>query len=183
MTTASAPPAWRRRLRIALWATAPVVLCAGLAAVLPAPSVLWNETDSEPRGIYVRTPEAPQLGRVVAFNAPTSVFPYADEHMGYLRRVPILKAIAASTGDEVCTLNGELRINGKWRARVLAVDTRGRRLPRWQECRRLRDGEHFVLSNRIPNSFDSRYYGPVRTSQIIGVFRPLVTTSIKKQDA
>ena len=183
MTTASPPPAWRRRLRISLLATTPVVLCAGLAAVLPDPSLLWNDTDSEPRGLYVRTPEAPRLGRVVAFNAPASVFPYADERMGYLRRVPILKEIAASSGDEVCTLNGELRINGKWRAPVLVYDTRGRPLPRWHECRRLRDGEHFVLSNRIPNSFDSRYYGPVQTSQIIGVFRPVVTTSNKKQDA
>jgi conjugative transfer signal peptidase TraF len=182
MSIASEPSARRRRLRIAIWATAPVPLCAALAAVVPKPSVLWNATDSEPRGLYVRSPEAPVLGRIVAFHAPASVFPYADERMGYLRRVPILKEIAATAGDTVCTLNGELRINGRRVAAILSRDSHGQPLPRWQACRRLRDGELFVHASHIPNSFDSRYYGPIRTREIVGVFRPVVTTSAKKQD-
>lgn len=180
---ASTASARRRRLRFALWATTPVALCAGLAAAVPKPSLLWNTTDSEPRGLYVRTPEAPGLGRIVAFNAPASAFPYADERMSYLHRVPILKEIAATAGDEVCTLNGELRINGRRVAPVLAHDRRGRALPRWQGCRRLGRGELFVHSARIPNSFDSRYFGPILSREVLGVFRPLVTTPAKAQEA
>ncbi len=35
--------------------------------------------------------------------------------------------------------------------------------------------EYFVFSNRVPNSFDSRYFGPISRAAILGVYRPLVT--------
>ena len=47
-------------------------------------------------------------------------------------------------------------------------------LPRWNGCRRLHNGEVFVFSDRIPNSFDSRYFGPVNRAEIVGVFRPVI---------
>jgi len=31
----------------------------------------------------------------------------------------------------------------------------------------------FVFSARVPNSFDSRYYGPVRRSDVMGSYRRL----------
>jgi len=110
-------------------------------------------------------------------------FPYGDGRMGYLHRVPILKEIAAGEGDVVCTQGGTLSINGRWRAPVLAQDPRGRSLPQWRGCRELGSGEFFVFSNRIPNSFDSRYYGPVKTPEIVGVFEPLMTSSSDHGDA
>jgi type IV secretory pathway protease TraF len=33
--------------------------------------------------------------------------------------------------------------------------------------------EYVVFSNRIPNSFDSRYYGPVHRRDILGVYAPI----------
>ena len=54
--------------------------------------------------------------------------------------------------------------------------------PRWRACRRLDAGEFFVFSNRIPNSFDSRYYGPVRREAIVGVFRPIMTQTDRPGD-
>jgi type IV secretory pathway protease TraF len=73
-------------------------------------------------------------------------------------------------------------INGVWRAPVLAHDSESRPLPRWRACRRLDAGEFFVFSNRIPNSFDSRYYGPVRREAIVGVFRPIMTRTDRPGD-
>ncbi len=35
--------------------------------------------------------------------------------------------------------------------------------------------EYFVFSDRVPNSFDSRYFGPISRAAIIGVYRPLFT--------
>ncbi len=137
------------------------------------PMLLWNRTESEPLGLYARTGRAPGVGSLIAFPAPAAAFPYADGHMGYLRRVPILKHVAAVSGDQVCTAHDRLAINGRVRAPILRQDRRGAALPRWDGCRRLRDGEVFVFSDRIPNSFDSRYFGPVNRAEIVGVFRPL----------
>ena len=94
------------------------------------------------------------------------------QRMGYLHRLTILKEIAAGQGDVVCTQAGALTINGRWRAPVLERDPRGRQLPQWRGCRALAKDEFFVFSDRIPNSFDSRYYGPVKRAQIVGVFQP-----------
>lgn len=137
------------------------------------PLLLWNRTASEPEGLYVRGAGSVSVGALIAFPAPSAAFPYADGRMGYLRRVPILKHVAAVSGDQVCTVNDRLEINGRVRAPILRQDRRGAALPRWEGCRRLGDSEVFVFSDRIPNSFDSRYFGPVDRTDIIGVFRPL----------
>lgn len=159
---------------ILAWAVLPCAACAALAAIVPQPSVLWNRSASEPTGFYVRTAASPATGRIIAFHAPASAFPYADNRLGYLHRIPVLKQIAAGEGDVVCTQGGALSINGRWRAPVLSHDTRGELLPQWRGCRALGRGEFFVFSDRITNSFDSRYYGPVRTAEIVGVFEPVV---------
>lgn len=146
----------------------------GLAAAGGAgPLLLWNRTASEPEGLYLRHAGPVTVGALIAFPAPSAAFPYADGHLAYLRRVPILKHVAAVAGDQVCTANDRLEINGRVRATILLQDRRGVALPRWDGCRRLGDGEVFVFSDRIPNSFDSRYYGPVRAQQVLGVYRPL----------
>ena len=167
---------------ILAWAVLPCAVCAALAAVVPQPAVLWNETPSEPTGLYVRTASPPAPGRIIAFHTPALAFPYADERMGYLHRVPILKEVAAGEGDVVCTQAGALSINGRWRAPVLVHDRRGRLLPQWRGCRALGAGEFFVFSNRIPNSFDSRYFGPVTIPEIVGVFEPLATSATEHGD-
>ncbi|CAN7661216.1 S26 family signal peptidase [Phenylobacterium sp. LjRoot225] len=175
MSSSPSPNSRRRRFRILVWSTAPVAVAAAVAVLAPHPSVLWNASDSEPQGLYVRTPETPRLGRVIAFKAPASVFPYAERRMDYLHRIPILKQIGAAAGDRVCTLNGELRINDRRAGPVYAHDRYGGELPRWIGCRRLAEDEFFVFSDRIPNSFDSRYYGPLRAPEVVGVFRPVFT--------
>ena len=175
----------RRRLTPAIlaWAVLPCAAAAALAGIVPQPSVLWNRSASEPAGLYVRTAVAPAIGRIIAFHAPASAFPYADDRMGYLHQVPILKQIAAGEGDVVCARAGALSINGRWRAPVLAHDPRGGSLPQWRDCRALGKGEFFVFSDRIPNSFDSRYYGPVKIGEIVGVFEPVMTSSNQNGDA
>ena len=159
-----------------------LLLAFGLLALLAlasasGPWLLWNRTESEPVGLYGRTLQPPAIGRLIAFPAPAAAFPYADGRMAYLRRVPILKQIAAAEGDLVCVRDGVLAINGRPTAPVYARDPRGRALPQWNGCRRLGVTEYFVYSDRIPNSFDSRYYGPVPGDQVLGVYSPVRSAS------
>lgn len=150
-------------------------VCILGVASLSGPWVLWNRSDSEPPGIYARTLQTPATGRLIAFRTPPAAFPYADGRMGYLRRVPILKQVIAGKGDLVCARDGVLAVNGRPLAPVYSHDPRGRALPQWNDCRPLAANEYFVFSNRIPNSFDSRYYGPVPAARVLGVYRPLGT--------
>jgi conjugative transfer signal peptidase TraF len=154
-----------------------ILAAAALAALLihgAARTVLINTTPSEPLGLYARTDAAPRPGRLAAFPVPAAAFPYADRRLGYLHHVPLLKMIAAGPGDRVCTLSGQVTINGQARAAIVASDRDGRVLPHWRACRALGPDEFFALSDRVPNSFDSRYFGPVPVRSVIGVFQPLL---------
>jgi type IV secretory pathway protease TraF len=66
-------------------------------------------------------------------------------------------------------------IDGRLAAVQRAADAQGRRLPQWQECRRLRAGELFLLSETSDSSFDSRYFGPITVDRVIGRARALWT--------
>jgi len=165
---------WRRRWPILALVTAVSALSLG-GAFAARPVLLFNLTPSEPTGLYVETPDRPADGRLVAFEAPAAAFPYADGRLGYLRHTPLLKAVAGVAGDEVCTLAGRLRINGRDRAPIAAHDGLGVALPHWSGCRRLAANELFVFSDRVSNSFDSRYFGPVNRSAVIGVYVPVFT--------
>jgi type IV secretory pathway protease TraF len=65
-------------------------------------------------------------------------------------------------------------VNGKIVADVLDQDREGRRLPSWNGCIWLVDGEFFLLQPHR-HSFDSRYFGPVSRCDILGVARPMWT--------
>lgn len=134
---------------------------------------LHNESPSEPEGLYVRTNEAPAVGRLVTFMAPATAAGYVDQHLRNLRRTPVLKALAAGPGSFVCTASHRLMIDREVMAAIPARDRHGGRLPQWNGCRRLGAREWFAYSGRAPNSFDSRYYGPIRTDQVIAAYRPL----------
>jgi conjugative transfer signal peptidase TraF len=176
VTLSPAAPAARPRFSVDLWpwlaGAIAIPVVAGSALTLSAP-VLINTTPSEPLGLYARTDLAPAPGRLVAFLAPATAFPYADARLTYLHRTPLLKSIAAGPGDQVCALSDELTINGRPRGVIADRDREGRALPHWRACRTLRPGELFTLADRVPNSFDSRYFGPIPAHSVIGVFRPL----------
>ncbi|MFV0680803.1 S26 family signal peptidase, partial [Ottowia sp.] len=53
------------------------------------------------------------------------------------------------------------------------ADRMGRPLPSWRQCRQLRADELFLLSTANPASFDSRYFGPINVSAVIGIAPPV----------
>jgi type IV secretory pathway protease TraF len=172
------PTEGRRRARLALVCAAMMGFGLVSTAVNRAGRyVLWNDTPSEPEGLYVRVFRAPAVGQMATFMAPPAAAGYVAQHLRYLHDTPILKQLAAGPGSFVCTTSGRLMIDGGKDAPIFAQDRRGARLPHWSGCRRLGGGEWFAYSGRAPNSFDSRYYGPLRTDQLIAIYRPVWTAS------
>lgn len=149
-----------------------LTLGALIAEQTPA-LALVNESSSVPRGLYLRHPRgAPERGAMVALPQP----PIARRYLGALGmpdEVLLIKRVAAVGGDSVCRQGAWVRIPGRM-APVLDRDRRGTALPAWTGCRRLAPDELFLLGD-TPGSFDSRYFGPVRTRDLEGVFRETLT--------
>lgn len=151
---------------------APLPLAAA-AALDPRPVVLVNGSASEPPGLYVASRRPAAVGERIAFRIPEPGRAYAARYLPARLRSSILKTVIAGAGDRVCADENRLVVNGHALAPISRQDRRGVALPRWHDCRVLRGGEFFVYSGRIANSFDSRYYGPVPATDVIGVYRPL----------
>jgi conjugative transfer signal peptidase TraF len=139
--------------------------------------VVINTSPSVAPGLYLRSATEPAVGELIDFRIPNRARPYIHQRS---RRDGgdwyILKPIAAGPGDRVDTTSGELRINGRFVAPMPPMHDRfGHVLPRWIENRVLRADEFFVFSDRIPNSFDSRCYGPIRRRQIEAVRHAIMT--------
>ncbi len=157
--------------RPSAWAIGLAMITVFGALVVRNPIFLLNRSPSEPPGLYVRAGRDLAVGAIIAFRTPAAAFPYADLSMAYLHHRPLLKAVAAGPGNTVCTTAGELIINGHKVAPIAMRDRQGRALPRWRGCRRMGQDEVFVYSARVPNSFDSRYYGPVHRADVLGSYR------------
>ncbi|KQV64028.1 S26 family signal peptidase [Caulobacter sp. Root343] len=158
---------------LVLAALIPAALALG-AALLDAPLVLLNTTPSEPVGLYRRVAAEPRPGALIAFRPPPAAQPYLRVAQPGRARGSILKSVAAGQGARVCA-DAFLSVDGHRLGPIAVRDRGGRALPRWRGCKRLEAGEYLVFSGRIPNSFDSRYYGAVRRSEILGVYAPLWT--------
>jgi type IV secretory pathway protease TraF len=93
---------------------------------------------------------------------------------GYLpAHVPMLKHVAATTGQRVCRFGERILIDGTLAAQARSRDRVGRSLPAWSGCRTLRGGEVFLLNPASADSFDGRYFGPVSARSITAILTPL----------
>ncbi|SBV92688.1 conjugative transfer signal peptidase TraF [Telmatospirillum sp. J64-1] len=149
------------------------IALVGFSAIAhPQPHLVWNASASAPIGLYRVVSGASERGDFIFVRLPKSIEKLAAIR-GYLPAgVPLIKRIAAVAGDDVCAFDGTIIVNGDIVARQRKVDRAGRSLPRWNECRELAQGEFFVLT-KAPDSFDSRYFGPVTSARVIGRLAPL----------
>ena len=140
----------------------------------PKPLLVWNVTASAPIGLYRRSFLGISRAAWVLITPPRPAHILAAQR-GYLPlNIPMVKRIAALSGDTVCRTNNTVTVNGAVRAIALSRDSRGRALPVWQGCERLNDNQTFVLTTPSA-SFDSRYFGVVPRANIIERIEPLWT--------
>src|SRR3954465_11725789 len=131
------------------------------------PLALYNTSDSVPEGLYLYAhdaggPAGAAPGGPVAVKDP----PHFD--------LPwLLKRVAGKAGDRYCwngqagshELNGRLMPAPDPEAASLGIGV-------WKGCGTLAADE-VVLYGRTPDSYDSRFLGPVHVRDLWGVYRPV----------
>jgi conjugative transfer signal peptidase TraF len=146
-----------------------------LAILFPkagAPILVWNASPSVPVGLYRLASRAPLMGELAVIRLPEPLRILAETR-GYLRRGALLiKPVAAGAGDTVCRHGPLVTINGRIVAHARTLDAGGRPLPAWAGCFRLAADQIFVLS-ADPDSFDSRYMGPIDRAHVFGLALPV----------
>lgn len=159
-----------------------ITMLAG-AALVAAPAwhrpdvrVIWNASASVPVGLYRIVPAGQiDVTDLAVVMPPDELAAFLDQR-GYLPRgVPLIKRVLALSGTAVCRSGAKIVAYGTTYGEARALDTRGRPLPVWQGCRRLGDGEAFFMNWDSPDSFDSRYFGPLPLSSVVGRAVPVWT--------
>ena len=160
------------------------VLVAGLVTFPEALRLRLNVSKSMPRGLYrVTTAAALRRGSLVSVCVDRELAQVAAERH-YIDAgscpsgtEPLLKRVVGEDGDVVETSESAVSINGKRLAAsaTSAVDSAGRALEHfpWGE-HRLAHGELWLFSER-DRSWDSRYFGPRPTDEVVAVVEPLLT--------
>lgn len=141
-----------------------------------------NLTASEPRGLYLTEQRPWRRGCLVVFRLPARLSAVALER-GYAfpggrpgAAMDGLKRVAALPGDTVRVTPQGVSINGLlWPAsEPLARDSGGRPIQHYPfGVYRVRPGQVWLLSDN-PRGWDSRYFGPIQRSNIIGAAKPLL---------
>jgi conjugative transfer signal peptidase TraF len=136
------------------------------------PVFIWNASNSVPKGMYWIENRVPEIKEIAVLKPSAWASAIADQR-GYLpKNAWLLKPVVASEGT-VCRFGTHVFLDGFVIAKALNRDKSGRALPVWKGCKPLGESEVFVLSKH-PDSFDSRYFGPVSTSLIIGTAKPFI---------
>jgi conjugative transfer signal peptidase TraF len=142
-----------------------------------------NTSSSMPRGVYRVVDHELRRGAIVAVCLPEPVAELGMERH-YLGpgecpggAEPVVKAAVALAGDLVEVTSEGVSVDGTLlaRSRPLATDRGGRPLLPFQERSILGPGQVWLHSPYETRSWDSRYYGPVGTEDILFVVEPLLT--------
>lgn len=147
------------------------------ASFIPFPTkLIWNASASTPIGLYSIAPGGSlEVTDLVAVRPPEPLESFLAEG-GYLPRgVPLLKRVAGLPGQRVCRTGTAVTVDAVPMGEALDHDSRGRPLPIWQGCRRVAEGELFLMNWSVPDSLDGRYFGPLPATSVIGQAIPVWT--------
>ncbi len=172
----------RRKLPVVMILTGAVTMGALVAG--EAAGLRVNATASMPRGLWrVRAGEPVERGAVIVICPPNRAVIRQAARRGYIPSgrcpggyEPLVKPVAALAGDVVTVSPAGVVVDGNPVAHTapLAKDESGRALrPFPSGSYRVPRGELWLLSGHDVRSFDSRYFGAVPATNIIGAARPL----------
>lgn len=155
-----------------LWLGGAVAALAALVFVSGAASqdvVLFNHSPSIPVGFYVRESSGLERGMLVTVRARDVAPAEAAAHDYDGEGDRFIKRLVAVAGQQVCSDGHVLRVDG---VDVAMVQNRAGAPQAWVGCRTLATSEILLLGDSA-DSFDGRYWGPIHSDLIEGVWRPL----------
>lgn len=171
--------------RIATGVSVVGVAALVLAACSYAAGARFNTTKSIPVGMYWTSNALVQKGAYVLWCPPqTYVFDEAKERnyigagfcpggYGYM-----MKRVLAAKGDVLAVTDDGVSVNGVLlpHSKPIQADKSGRALPRYTlSDYTLGNDELLLMSDVYSTSFDARYFGPIKDSQIMTVISPVIT--------
>lgn len=143
-----------------------------------------NTTRSIPVGLYWTSSAPVAKGAYVQFCPPPAAPFTQAKQRGYIGVgfCPggyglLMKRVLAAKGETVFITDEGVRVAGKLvpLSAPLAADRAGRPMPRYRASVTLAESEVLLMSDVNAASFDARYFGPIRSAQIISVIRPVLT--------
>lgn len=153
-----------------VWIGASLISIFALSTVSIFPTqnfLLWNQTESAPKGLYWRSNSPPKPGGWVVVSANAPATKWISNH-GYLAPDwPIIKRVIATSGDKICRDRMRITVNNVDVAYALGADSIGQELPVWQGCFTLTMQEVFLINDH-PRSLDGRYFGPTLIHDLDG---------------
>jgi conjugative transfer signal peptidase TraF len=170
-----------RRVLISIGASAAVLL--GASAIAIAGGFRLNLTPSEPLGLWRIEPlqRAVAVGDLV-FVCPPATAPFIEARdRGYLRNglcagglAPLIKTVMALPGQRI-DVRGIVAVDGKPipASSVRPTDGEGRAVRPFAGG--IVPPEHLFLYSSFASSYDSRYFGPIPASGLLGLARPVLT--------
>ncbi len=135
------------------------------------PRILYNPSPSAPVGWYsVERNSRISNDDLVAVFAPDDARLLASERSYLPFDYPLIKSVWAGPGERVCrSLDGIVSVPNRPDIKTRAQDSLGRDMPVWSGCITLGNYEYFIASPGHDHGWDSRYFGPVASENILGV--------------
>lgn len=129
----------------------------------------YQVSTSMPKGFYfIRPAHHLYRGEVVVFKPPTRMQRLLLKHHWAPESGVLMKHVMAVPGDQVCYRSKSLWINNQRTAPIYHFYAPGKRLPQYHFCEKLKPDQYLLISTKVKESFDSRYFGPINRKKIIG---------------
>jgi type IV secretory pathway protease TraF len=142
-------------MKLERFALTVATVALGGFATLRCTGATVNVTDSEPTGLYLRIPGTPARDGMVALR-------------------PLIKHVAATAGDVITVTSQGTYVNGRlWPHSAIPARTRGYQ-PFPFGTYILQPGQYWLLGTS-PDSWDSRFIGPVPLDLVESSIRPVWT--------
>ena len=156
---------------------------AGLAAIAYTGGFRLNLTPSEPLGLWrIEALQRPvETGDLVFICPPVTASFEEARRRGYLRSglcsggfAPLIKSVAALPGQRV-DIGASVSVDGRPVPSSIVRKSDGDGRPITPFAGGIVPPAHLFLQSSFASSYDSRYFGPVPDTGLLGLARPVLT--------